>query len=397
MRLRSLQPELPLRSDAGESRHRRWNDASAGDPVVLFELDRVALTALVIFWSSFIAMYTIRSWLLVSNNLLQNMVPRVLVALLGAGLSWGMYRALERLECRTITMRLLSILALSVPISIALAAGDAFIFGLLADGGGRPCTPASTCVSLSPWRDGVDNALNWIFLFSAWGMLHLSARATMERWAVENRAREEREVARIAELRALRYQLNPHFLFNCLNSLATLVRRTDTSDAEAMIGELGAFLRYGLAADPTTDVELGDEVDMQVRYLTLERRRFPERMAFDVAVAESVRCARVPSLILQPLVENAIRHGVAMTSAPTRLSLLASQSSPGTLTIVVENDAWAQNHTKSPVETSTGFGIGLRNVSERLALRFGAAANCIAQVLPRGGFRVVLTMPLVLA
>lgn len=88
-----------------------------------------------------------------------------------------------------------------------------------------------------------------------------------------------------------------------------------------MIGELGAFLRYGLATDPLTDVDLCDEVAMQERYLALEQRRFAHRMTVHIDVKEGARRARFPSLILQPLVENAVKHGVSVTSAPTTITI----------------------------------------------------------------------------
>ncbi|KQN78470.1 hypothetical protein ASE91_13665 [Sphingomonas sp. Leaf62] len=161
-----------------------------------------------------------------------------------------------------------------------------------------------------------------------------------------------------------------------------------------MIGEFSAFLRYGLAADSVAEVELADEVDMQLRYLTLARRRFAHLMTVTIDVDDDVRHARLPALILQPLVENAIKHGVAMTSASVLLSIRAFRSDANMLVVRIEDDAWSGSPSDEPA-TLIGLGIGLCNVTERLLARFGNAGRLVARTLQRGGFRSEFTVPLV--
>src|SRR5690606_40575321 len=114
-----------------------------------------------------------------------------------------------------------------------------------------------------------------------------------------------------AELRSLRYQVNPHFLFNTLNSLSTLVMRSQPGEAERMILNLSKFYRTSLSADPLEDVALSEEVHLQNLYLDIEAVRFPERLKVEIDIPDELLGVLVPGLILQPLAENAIKHGVA--------------------------------------------------------------------------------------
>ena len=120
-------------------------------------------------------------------------------------------------------------------------------------------------------------------------------------------AREAQE----AQLRALRYQINPHFLFNTLNSLSSLILSKQTDTAERMLMNLSTFFRATLSADPTADVSLDEEIKLQRLYLDIEQIRFPDRLSVEVDVPDALLAARVPVLILQPIVENAVKYGVA--------------------------------------------------------------------------------------
>ena len=131
---------------------------------------------------------------------------------------------------------------------------------------------------------------------------------------------------------------------------------------------------------------------MQPRYLDLERRRFPDRLRVDIDVEDRVAAAAVPSLILQPLIENAVKHGVSRSTRPVKIGIKAYAAGNGNLTITVEDDA-----AKTDAEASPGTGTGLKNVADRLAVRFCAGATCLAAALPDGGYRVELTFPLAAA
>ena len=157
-----------------------------------------------------------------------------------------------------------------------------------------------------------------------------------------------------------------------------------------MIGQLSSFLRYGLAIDPLADVDLEDEVEMQSRYLEIERLRFGHRLTVIIDIKLPLQRARIPSLLLQPLVENAIKHGVATTSGPVTVALRASIASNGQVRIIVDDDA-----PKAEGDQQPELGIGLRNVRERLRARFEETASLVVGTLPDGGFRAEILMPLV--
>jgi len=154
-----------------------------------------------------------------------------------------------------------------------------------------------------------------------------------------------------------------------------------------MIVQLSHFFRRSLTINPLDDVTLAQEVDLQRLYLEIERTRFPNRLRFDVTLDGGSAEAKVPALLLQPLVENAVKHGVARSEGLTCIRILARLDG-AMLEIVVENDAGASGH--SP----TGEKIGLRNVLDRLRSRFGDGASLATEDLGGAGFRNMLRLPL---
>ena len=240
----------------------------------------------------------------------------------------------------------------------------------------------------SPLSDIVDQAGNGYFFFLAWAAIYLALCYAARMGALERRTAELRAAAQSAELRALRYQVNPHFLFNTLNSLSSLVMTGKKGEAERMILNLSTFFRTSLTGDPTEDVPLSEEITLQRLYLDIEAVRFPERLIARIDVPEILRSACVPGLILQPLVENAVKYGVSRARRPVTIRIHAS-SEAEVLRLSVEDDG-------DPVaETGGGTGVGLRNVRDRLAARFGDAAHCHWGPRAGGGFAVRIAMPLV--
>lgn len=357
------------------------------------QVDRIAIVAGALFWAMFVALYTLRAALAAPGVILGGLGPRLEIALFGALLSWTMYRVVETIPVRAPIPRLIWAIAVAIPTAILFAFGDAVAGGVIRVNGTFQCPGTETaCSWWDVWILELDNSFVWIFLFSAWGILHVMLRSMVEGRAADERAHAEREAARLAEIRALRYQINPHFLFNCLNSLTALVRRKDVTQAEEMIGDLGQFIRFSLTVDPIADVSLDSEVEMQIRYLELERRRFPNRMQLAVEVDPPISGTAVPPLILQPLVENAVKHGVDNSERPVTISVTARHDPPGFVTIVVNNRS--PSPVKAPEKEAPGFGIGLENVRARLAARFGDAATFSAGPLVPGEYRAELCIPI---
>ena len=152
-------------------------------------------------------------------------------------------------------------------------------------------------------------SLYWFLFYFSWTTAYLALSYSITTREHERRFNALRTEAQEAKIRALRYQINPHFLFNALNSIAELIGE-NREQAEKMVLNLAGFFRTTLAINPTEDVRLANEIELQKLYLDMERVRFPERLSYSVDVPPELADALVPSLILQPLVENAVKHGI---------------------------------------------------------------------------------------
>lgn len=198
-------------------------------------------------------------------------------------------------------------------------------------------------------------------------------------------------LARDAELRALRYQLHPHFLFNTLNAISTLVADERSREARHMLSRLGEFLRATLDGADGHEVALADELSLTETYLDIERVRLGERLALKWTVGPDVLDALVPYLILQPLVENAIRHGIALRRQPGRLEVHILRRGDR-LHIRVGNDG-ARGEAALSEEARRSSMVGLRNVSERLAKLYPGNHTLEARPRDDGGYDVALDLP----
>lgn len=191
-----------------------------------------------------------------------------------------------------------------------------------------------------------------------------------------------------ARLGALKMQLQPHFLFNTLNAIMVLVRRGQGRDAEEMLGRLSDLLRCVLDDVDAQEIPLRRELDYARLYLSIEQVRFQDRLRVEITAPPDLLEAAVPHMILQPLVENAIRHGIGRSSTAGRLRIEAS-ASDSVLTIRVEDDG-----PGLAAEASAGHGIGLANTRSRLAQLHGAQAALDVRDRAQGGVEAKLRLPL---
>jgi two-component sensor histidine kinase len=196
------------------------------------------------------------------------------------------------------------------------------------------------------------------------------------------RDRDERLVR--AELHSLKMQLHPHFLFNTLNTVSAYVR-ADPDAAERMIARLSQLLRHALERTGTQEVSLDEELRAARTYLDIEQVRFQDRLSVRWDIAPEARPARVPHLILQPLVENAIRHGIAPRAAAGTIQI-AAERRDGTLHLAVRDDGVGLRG--APVD-----GVGLTNTRDRLRQLYGARHRFQVADAPDGGVHVELTLP----
>ncbi|MEQ8766443.1 MAG: histidine kinase [Planctomycetota bacterium] len=169
-----------------------------------------------------------------------------------------------------------------------------------------------------------------------------------------------------ARLEALLHQLQPHFVFNTLHAIASLVRKEETRSAIEMISRLGELLRRTLRCGPGDEVALSEELDLVEQYLDIERVRLGDRLGIRFDIDPAAACAHVPVLLLLPIVENAVRHGIAPVTRACQLSISARIHS-GRLSLCVENDGAPLEPSKGP-----GEGVGLDNSRRRLETLFGS-------------------------
>ncbi len=228
----------------------------------------------------------------------------------------------------------------------------------------------------------------WAMYFG-WSSVFLTLLYSFDVRDRERQLAAVREEAIAAQMKALRYQINPHFLFNTLNSIAGLIEEGAATRAERMVLSLSTFMRTTLTLDPMHDVPLADEIALQEEYLEIERERFSDRMSFDVDMPDNLSNALVPSLILQPLIENAVKHGVGATSGQVAV-IIQIYRQEDRLHITVENDMPLNDTTKN---RPPGMGVGLRNVEQRLRARFEEDARITSGRTSAGRYRVSLDLP----
>lgn len=204
-------------------------------------------------------------------------------------------------------------------------------------------------------------------------------------------ARQQTETARLSEalskaqLYALRRQLEPHFLFNALNSISGLVREKRNDDAVSMIAGLSDFLRRVFEESDRQEVALGEEMDFVQKYLDIQKVRFADRLKLDIQVPGDLLLAQLPTLILQPLAENAVKHGIAKRAQGGTIRISASRSGR-MLNLTVYNDG--PKHRPSPTS-----GIGISNVRSRLQRLYGDKFELHMRDQPPDGVEVSISVP----
>ncbi len=242
-------------------------------------------------------------------------------------------------------------------------------------------------------RIAADTSVVWLFFFAAWSAFYLAAVSQARALELQRRAAAAEAAAQGAQVRALRYQVNPHFLFNTLNSLSSLVMTGRPQEAETMILRLSNFFRISLSLDPQADVTLAQEINLQKVYLDIEKVRFPRRLKVVIDVPPDLASVRLPALVLQPIVENAIKYGVSASRQRVILTISARPMADDRMEIAVTNSCGAPPKDARDCPPLPGTGVGLDNVRQRLLARFGNAADCQFGPLPDGGFQVLMHIP----
>ncbi|WP_298172218.1 histidine kinase [Novosphingobium sp.] len=236
-------------------------------------------------------------------------------------------------------------------------------------------------------------------LLGAWSALYYAINFYVQVEEQNDQLMRLEAQATSAQLAMLRYQLNPHFLFNTLNSISTLVLLKQTEPANAMLSRLSSFLRYTLINEPTGRVTVAQEVETLKLYLDIERMRFEERLGTEFRIDDEASPALMPSLLLQPLVENAIKYGVSPLEEGATITIAAQLVGPVLRVTVSDTGPGLQPGT----DPSTLFGVtssqsdstrvGLANIRDRLAQAYGENQRFEIGERPGGGFMVVIELP----
>lgn len=230
-----------------------------------------------------------------------------------------------------------------------------------------------------------------LIVYGIIGSISYAARVFLRLREEEQRTARAETLRVRAELEALRGKLQPHFLFNTLHTITALVRSDPVAAEEALL-KLGDLLRYVLklkSDEQTDDVPLSQEIAFLEKYLAIEKIRLGDRLRVDIDVTEEASVCAVPTFTLQPLVENAIQHAIA-PRAKGGWVRVAAATKDGRLRIEIEDDG--PGASLAEVEKSSGFG--LRTVRQRIATRFGSAAETTVRAEPGKGFALVMTLPI---
>jgi hypothetical protein len=339
---------------------------------------RSVLILILAFWAFAVLMLSIRA-VLVDTAPLSVLGPRRLfAAIVGTCLCLATARGLRALRNRSFAERI----AWGVAGAFVMAVTLTFTTTLL----NRVILPVPelgevNLVESTQW------ALVWLGYFLAWTGTHLALTYHWESQDHQRRAALLARTTREAQMAALRYQLSPHFLFNTLNSISSLVGDERNADAETMLLNLATFIRSTLTDEPGGTISLREEIELQRLYLAIEQARFGDRLKVVIDLPLQLTGVRVPALILQPLVENAVHHGVARSEEPMTISIAAADRG-GRVALTIEDDAKA-----GPAGAREGIGLGLANVEARLRAHFDGEVALNAAPAPEGGYRVELLFP----
>lgn len=415
---------------------------------------RTVLLSMVALWATYFLLATIRSLVMDLGLQFEMAWRRGLVSTIGVGLTIVLWLLLRLFDRHTLAVKITAATLLALPVAVAIGQVNQWVFediqqrlgqvyaekynlrrdesgnllvdvpvrriGPIAPGvqesmpegvpvpGAGDAPPAagnqpgevvgSESVIIAPgfaygefWRRLLDVALGRYFLLLAWASTYFALLAGVQAREAERRGEQFRSAAKAAELRSLRYQVNPHFLFNTLNSLSALVMTGKAERAEQMIQTISRFYRHSLADELTNDVPLRDEFDLQRLYLDIEAVRFPERLKAVFDLPAPLADARVPGMILQPLVENSVKYAVSALTRPVTITV-AAREELDQLVITVRDDG-PGIPPRSVAAKDQGLGIGLANVRDRLQARFGAGVGFVSGADERG-YRTEIRIPL---
>lgn len=356
--------------------------AHTSDQDTLAGIDRAADRNAILFaagvWLAELLQWALRTW---SNGgfdgptmVLEKIAYNLIAFVLTAGI-WVILRGRRRYTAWGFVFAATPLIFLASALNTVLSWGLYYLYNPL---------PELAPLSLA-WIRAAPQPLSYLWVFLTWACFVATMVGSAEVRARERALAESEKTVQDARLRALRYQVHPHLVFNSLNTIASLLDARDYEGAQHTLGLLSGFLRNTLAAASENMVTLHSELECQSAYLGIETVRFADRLKVTVDAEPEVRRALVPTLILQPLVENAVTHGLARSLKGAEIQI-GARLAGDRLHLWVEDDATPDGPGRP------GLGIGLDNIRSRLATQYGDKATLVAG--PTGtGWRAEIDMP----
>lgn len=237
-----------------------------------------------------------------------------------------------------------------------------------------------------------ENAMFDAFVLLAWSALYFGFNYYQQLQTQREATLKAATMAHEAQLQMLRYQLNPHFLFNTLNAISTLVLSEEVRLADRMLSKLASFLRYTLVNEPNQQVTLEQELYAVGLYLEIEKVRFEDRLTTVLHIEDSALRALIPSLLLQPLIENAIKYAVAPREEGGTITITARVEDER-LAICISDDGPGLDFSTPRLSNSDSSGVGLRNIRARLEEVYGNRHDFHLGKSPDGGLAVEINIP----
>jgi sensor histidine kinase YesM len=373
----AIQAAAPARAPQAQAK-RSWQPFRLGQQPFFADKNRAFWILQSLGWAGYFVLRTLSGiansmgWSFVLHTALLTATGYSITLLMGA-----IYRRLIRI--RPVLTWLLSVL-LVVLAAAAFSAIETWSWATFLSPGSHP--------------QGVQFFGSIVLTFSllvAWSALYYSINYYLLLEEQSDRLLRLESQASHAQLAMLRYQLNPHFLFNTLNSISTLVLLKQTDQANAMLSRLSSFLRYTLVNEPTAQVTLAQEVETLKLYLEIEKMRFEDRLRPKFYIEAAAAGARLPSLLLQPLVENAIKYAVTPQEEGADISVELRREADRVFITVSDTGPGADSQYQVRAAQSTG--VGLANIRDRLAQAYGDNHRFETQSEITGGFRVFIEIP----
>jgi two-component system, LytTR family, sensor kinase len=332
-------------------------------------------------WLAYVAALTI-PWV-GAYRLLPMLHTKAIVAGAGLLVSLLLRRGYQSLLCAQPSAQLLAVATLGSSFVGALvwtAAAHWLVFWLGPEAAARRGTiPASLGL--------FDGTLQNTLVLTTWSVLYLGIKHFHALQIERERSLRAEALAHRARLQALRYQVNPHFLFNTLNAISALIADGRPVEANRMLARLGDFLRATLDGPDQEEVPLRDEIEFVRRYLEIEQVRFGDRFTARIDVEPDASSVHVPSMILQPVVENAARHAIARRATGGEITLTATRSN-GMLRVTVTD-----NGPGLPAGTPASERVGLQNTRQRMRELYGERHRFELTAAEGGGLTVVFEFP----